>query len=245
MRALIAALIGARRGGPALLAADWPVGDEAQAYAVQEGVAAQLGWGSPARHWKSGGASRAGPFSHAPLDPAGVASALSAALPWPLLGVEAEIALKLGRDVNPAQARAMQPQDAGAWLSEMCVAAELVASRCIEALAAPALLHMADHQSHGALLLGPWQPYRPLDWAQLPWHLSQPGLPDVERVGGHTLSDPAWLLPAWLQHLTRHGQTVPAGSVVTTGAWGGLHPLGSGPVSLRFEGLAALRFSLP
>ena len=51
-----------------------------------------------------------------------------------------------------------------------------------------ALLRMADHQSNAGLLLGEWQPYRDLDWANLEWRLALPGQPDIVRRGGHSLA---------------------------------------------------------
>jgi len=47
----------------------------------------------------------------------------------------------------------------------------------------------------------------------------------TERIGTHSLRDPAWVLPQWLRHATRHGATLPAGTVVTTGTWAGVVPL--------------------
>ena len=83
-------------------AADWvdAIHHEVDAYAVQDGKAQTLGWaeGALVRHWKFGGAARSGPFGHAPLDPAGINPTETR---WPLLGVEAEVALRLGRDVSP------------------------------------------------------------------------------------------------------------------------------------------------
>lgn len=259
--ALTQALVDARHSGKALRAADWEhaVRSEAEAYAVQEGVAAALGWasapGQPVRHWKSGAPGRAGPFSHAPLDPAGVSqgeTAGPASKTWPRLGLEAEVALRLGCDISPAQARALRPGLAPGLVDAVCIAVELVGSRWQEGLAAPALLKMADHQCHAGLLLGPWLAWREgLDWARLRWSLQQPGEPALSRQGGHALDDPAWLLAPWLQHLSRHGATVPAGTIVTTGAWGGgLLPAsaaslaGEAALSLSFEGLGCYRFRL-
>jgi 2-keto-4-pentenoate hydratase len=218
--ALIQALVACHRHGTRLRAADWAatVRDEGDAYAVQEGVAAALGWRFD--RWKSGGAGPQGPFSHSPVDPvAGTA----------LLGVEAEVALRAGADGAP---------------DAMCIAVELVASRWAEGMDAPALLRMADFQSNAGLLLGEWQPYRALDWGRLEWRLALPGQPDIVRRGGHALADPAGVLPAWLRHATRNGRTVPAGTVVTTGAWGGLHPF-AGPAhgTLAIEGLGDFSFS--
>jgi len=114
-------------------------------------------------------------------------------------------------------------------------------------LPAPALLRMADHQSHAALLLGPWQAWRRLDWPRLAWRLAQQGAAPIERRGGYTLDDPARVLPAWLRHVCRDGLTVPAGTVVTTGAWGGLHPWhasGGVDIELSFEQVGSQRFEL-
>ncbi|MEO3692215.1 fumarylacetoacetate hydrolase family protein [Roseateles paludis] len=229
--ALVTALTRCHREGTRLRATDWQhaVRSEADAYAVQEGVAAALGW--PLTRWKSGGARREGPFSHSPVNP--VAS-------QHLLGIEVEVALRLGRDVSPAPAQ--EPlTDA---IDAMCVSIELIASRWEEGLAAPELLRFADHQSNAGLLLGDWQPYRPLDWAALPWRLRLEGQPEIARQGGHALADPAWVVPHWLRHATRTGRTLPAGSVVTTGAWAGLHPLGSASAGeLWMQELGTLSFS--
>lgn len=217
---LIEALAACHRNGTRLKAADWldAVRDEADAYAVQDGVAQALGWRF--EHWKSGGASAQGPFSHSPVNP--MASTV-------LLGIEAEVALRVDAQGKP---------------EAMCIAVELVASRWQEGLDAPALLRMADHQSNAGLLLGSWQAYRALDWANLEWRLKLEGQPDIVRRGGHSLANPAGVLPAWSQHATRHGATVATGTVVTTGAWGGLHPL-TGPArgSLAIEGLGEFSFS--
>lgn len=219
IEALTHALAACHRDGTRLRAADWAsaVQNEGDAYAVQDGVARALGW--PLDRWKSGGAGPQGPFSHSPVSPvAGTA----------LLGVEAEVALRVNA-AGEAQA--------------MCVAVELVASRWAEGLGAPALLRMADFQSNAGLLLGDWQPYRPLDWAQLAWRLTLPGQPDIVRRGGHSLADPAAVLPAWRAHVARNGRTVQPGTVVTTGAWGGLHRVGGDTGgTLRIEGLGELAF---
>lgn len=217
--ALIQALATCHRQGTRLSAADWvdAVRDEADAYAVQEGVAVALGWTFD--RWKSGGAGPQGPFSHSPVKPvAGTA----------LLGVEAEVALRV---------------DANGMPEAMGIAVELVASRWAEGLDAPALLRMADHQSNAGLLLGPWLPYRPLDWARLEWRLALPGQADIVRRGGHSLADPAGVLPAWAAHATRTGRAIRAGTVVTTGAWGGLHPIdGAAHGRLSIEGLGEFSF---
>jgi 2-keto-4-pentenoate hydratase len=239
---LIVALTQAHRSGHPLHAAEWvnAIQSEADAYAVQDGVAAALGWaeGPLVRHWKSGAPGRSGPFSHAPLNPAGINPS---GRTWPVLGVEAEVALRLGRDVSPALARAMAPETAGAWVDAMAVSVELVGSRWTEGPAAPELLRMADHQSNAGLFLSPWEPYAARDWSAQTCQVQIGGKPPVTRTGSHSLNDPAWLLPAWLRHLTRHGTTVPAGVVVTTGSWVGCLPVQKGDcVRVVFAGLGDL-----
>lgn len=216
---LIQSLAACHRAGTRLKAADWvdAVRDEADAYAVQDGVAAALGW--PLDRWKSGGAGAQGPFSHSPVNPMAGAA---------LLGVEAEVALRVDATGEP---------------EAMCIAVERVASRWEEGLDAPALLRMADFQSNAGLLLGAWQPYRDLDWAQLAWRLALAGQPDIVRRGGHSLANPAGVLPAWRTHAARHGRALQPGTVVTTGAWGGLHPVrGAAHGTLSIEGLGELAF---
>lgn len=236
-RALAQALAQARRGGRSLDAADWDdaVTSAEEAYAVQTLVSNELGWSGAdtlPQHWKSGGAARQGPFSHTALDPAGINRVQRT---WPLLGFEAEIALRLGRDIGPAEAASLVPGKAADLVDAMAVAVELVASRWMQGLAAPELLRMADQQSNAGLLLGPWLPYAARDWASQRFTTQLDDEPSIARTGGHALGDPAWLLPAWLQHLTRAGQQVPAGTVVTTGAWSGCLPLGAAARRLRVE----------
>lgn len=245
LQSLITALTHAHQTGQTLPATDWAhaVQSEDAAYAVQDGVAAALGWvsGPQVRHWKSGGAARLGPFSHAPLNPAGVNPRTR---PESVLGVEAEVALRLGREVSPEMACAMTPEAAGDWIDAMAVAVEWVGSRWAEGLNAPALLCMADHQSNLGLAHGPWLPYVTRDWSSQVCTLQIGDQAPITRTGSHSLNDPAWLLPAWLQHLTRHGASVAAGTVVTTGAWLGCLPVQPGEqVRVVFEDLGTLELS--
>ncbi|MCV2353201.1 fumarylacetoacetate hydrolase family protein [Paucibacter sp. B2R-40] len=234
-----------------ITAADWlgTVPDEAAAYAAQQAVAQVLGWLEPGRpqFWKSGGASRQVTLTHAPLDPAGVrpSPANFSDLQLYKPGVEAEIALRLGREVTPALAAGLSLADARDCIDGMAVSVELVASRWQEAGEAPALLRQADFLSHGALALGEWLPYQVRDWSQQACELRVNDGPALHCVGGHSLGDPAWGLSAWFKHATRHGASLPAGSVVTTGAWlvqQGLHP--GDRVTVSFAGLSSVTVQL-
>lgn len=225
----------------ALIAAD-------DAYLVQTAVAQELGWfeeGVP-QHWKSGGASRSAVLTHAPLPPTGVWASPADARPWPfrLRFIEAEIALRLGRAVSPDDAATVDHATAASWVDAMAVSIEIVDSRWAQGFSAPALLRLADLQSHGALVLGEWQAYAPRDWSQQPCHV-QIGAQGHDFRGTHSCGDPAWVLPEWLRHATRDGDTLPAGSIVTTGTWcGALEAKAGDRVVVKFDGVGQAQVQL-
>jgi 2-keto-4-pentenoate hydratase len=220
--------------------------DAEAAYAVQDGVAAALGWfgGGAPLWWKSGGPSREAVQTHAPLPPAGVwtSPADAARQPFQLRGIEAEIALRVAEPVDAARAAALDLHAARALVDVMAVTIEVVDSRWVEALAAPALAKLADLQSHGALVVGDWAAYDPRhDWAAQRCTVR---IGDREHgfTGTHAMGDPAWVLPAWLRHATRRGETVRAGTVVTTGTWCGLLMAQPGDaVEVVFDGIGRAR----
>lgn len=241
VEAVIQALVAARRTHrrvPALVPAD-----TAAACAVQQGVARALGWfgDTPARHWKSGGASRSAPQTHAPLPPQGIWHSPADARPWPLKlrGIEAEVALRLGCAVDAAQAATLDRDAAVPLVDAMCVAIELVDSRWSEALDAPALSRLADLQSHAALVLGDWRPFEASrDWAAQTCTVRVGTRAPHSFRGSHSLGDPLWVLPAWLRDVTRDGTVLAAGTVVTTGTWCGLLLAEPGErVDVSFDGL--------
>lgn len=200
--------------------------DADDAYAVQERVACESGWFDRAvpQHWKSGGPTRDAVLTHAALPPRRVwaSPADATSCHFNLRLIEAEVALRLGREVTPAHAAELTSDAATALVEAMCVSIEIVDSRWREASTAPALLKLADLQSHGALVLGPWKPFAARDWSRQEC-VVRIGSKEPRRFQGtHSLADPAWLLPAWLRHVTRRGVTVPRGTVVTTGTWCGM-----------------------
>lgn len=213
-----------------------------EAYAVQALVAqAMQGPAAPfPRYWKSGGPSRDATLTHAPLPPEGVWPSPARAGAWHfnICLIEVEIALRIGRDVTAAEAAGLTQAQAAALVEAMAVSIELVDSRWRQALDAPALLKLADLQSHSALVLGEWVPFAPRDWNAQTCTVQIGVRPVEKRRGTHSMQDPAWLLPAWLRHASRDGQTVPAGTVVTTGTWCGILPAAPGELVLaRFAGV--------
>lgn len=216
--------------------------DAPQAYAVQDRVIRSLASqpeGFP-RYWKTGGAGREGLFPHAPLPLEGIWASPADARGWHfnIHLVEAEIALRLAREVSPAQAATIDDRQARSLIDAMTVSIELVDSRWRQGSEVPPLLKLADLQAHGALVLGDWVPFAARDWSAQVFTVRIGGQPVVQKRGTHPLGDPAGPLPGWLRHATRDGATVPAGTAVTTGSWCGMLPAARGDrVVVAFEGI--------
>lgn len=249
-QAVAEALAAAHREHRTIAAAPFePALQEAeQAYAVQEAVARTLGWfDRPVpQHWKSGGPSRTGTLTHAALPPQHVwsspADARSMHFNWRF--IEAEVAVRLARDVTPADAQAFRAEGTAQWLDGMTVSIEIVDSRW-ENRAASALLKLADLQSHGALVLGAWKPFAARDWSQQACTVQVGNAAPQSFRGTHSLGDPVWLLPTWLRHVTRHGATVPKGTIVTTGTWCGMLEAKAGDqVKAVFDGIGEAEVQL-
>ena len=229
--------------------------DAADARAVHLALGTVRQWwpaGSVPRFWKSGGASRSAALNHTPLPDAGIqqltadAAATAPAAVLCMRGIEGEIALRLGREVSPEYAATLTPDTALELIDAYAVAIEWVDSRWREGMQAPALTLLADAQSHGGLALSPWQDFAPLrqhDWSQQTCQL-QVNQGEVQTfTGTHSLQNPTWLLAAWLQYVTTHYGTVPAGTVVTTGTWTGCPSVQAGDlVHVRFGGLGEVRW---
>jgi 2-keto-4-pentenoate hydratase len=223
--------------------------DATGAYAVQDLVARALqgpATGFP-RFWKSGGPSRDAVLTHAALPANGVWPSPADARAWHcnIRLIEVELALRLGRDVTAAEAGRLTPATAASLVDGMAVSIELVDSRWQQGVQAPPLLKLADLQSHGALVLGDWQPFSPRDWAHQECTVRIGAGPIERRHGTHALGDPLWVLPEWLRHLTRSGAVVPAGTVVTTGTWCGMLPAEAGDLVVAcFEGVGQASLQL-
>lgn len=263
---LAASLAAARREGRSLDPAPWQavLPDLEAAYATQAAVAAAMGWfaGGPPRAWKSGGPSRTQTLTHAPLPPEGVRAAPAELGDMLFLAplIEIEIALRLAREVSAETAATLAAQAdradeagrvrladriAGELVDAMCVSIEVVDSRWADPLQATAAMKLADLQSHGALVLGEWVPYRSRDWSAQRCEVSIGAAAPVARTGTHPLGSPTWLLPVWLGHAARQGRSLPAGTVVTTGAWAGMLPAKAGDeVVASFEGIGSARARL-
>lgn len=223
--------------------------DATDAYDVQALVARvqNRADASVPRYWKSGGPSREATLTHAALPLQGVFASPADASGWHcnLRLIEVEIALRLGRDLSPEEANALTHESAIDAVDAMAVSIELVDSRWLQGVQAPSLLKLADLQSHGALVLGAWQPFAVRDWPRQACSVKIGSNPIEERRGTHAVGDPLWVLPPWLRHATRNGGTVSRGTVVTTGTWCGMLPASAGDlVTARFEGIGEASLQL-
>ena len=251
VRLVADALLAARQQGQLRVAEvfDTVLSGADEAYAVQATVADALGWfgNTPPRYWKSGGQSRQAVLTHAPLPPYGVWESPAAAngFPFARRGIEAEIALRIGRDVDAALAAGLDEASATELVDAMAVTIEIVDSRWSEYMASPPLLRLADLQCHGALVVGEWQRWEPRDWPRQLCRVTIGDRDPVERRGTHPLGTPTWGLGAWLRHVTRNEATVPAGTVVTTGSWVGILDAEQGDlVVAEFAGVGSARCQL-
>jgi 2-keto-4-pentenoate hydratase len=218
------------------------VKDAAEAFAIQDIVSMVIGaqQGGFPRYWKTGAPGRDGVAPHAALPPEGVwaSPADARGCPFNICLVEAEIAFRLAHDITAQQAACLSDLDVPGLVDAMAVSIELVDSRWQQGMATPALLKLADLQSHGALVLGPWMPFSHRDWTAQPCSVQiGSGAPALWR-GTHAVGDPLLLVAGWLRHASRNGHTVPAGTAVTTGTWCGMLAAGAGDrVAVRFDGV--------
>jgi hypothetical protein len=240
------ALKNAYLGGPAADDARMAslIQSPAQAYAVQDALVRALDQAQPGAYpstcWKSGGPSRDATLTNAQLPAWGVRPSGSSLQGLHLRrpAFEAEIALRIGRTVDASEAGTLTHESAIELVDAMCVTIEVVDSRWADPAAAPALLKLADLQSHAALLLGEWQPFDERDWSLQTCDVRIGDGPWQSFRGTHSLGAPTWALPAWLRHATRHGASVAAGTVVTAGTWSGCVDVKAGDrVEARFAGV--------
>ena len=212
--------------------------DSAEAYAVQRAVWQALAGDTRPTAWKVAATAPGEIPMAAPILPqrllVGTLNA-PASLPVHTLirpGIEAEIAVRFGRDLPP-RAAPYPPAEIRAAIADLCVAMEVVDSRLADPQSAGPDWRLADHLLNGALVIGTpipdWQALR-FDALQLQVRVHAGGRCLADRIGSQPLGDLFQCLPWLIEHIGG----IHAGDVVTTGAWTGMHPL---------EGLDSLSFS--
>jgi len=215
---------------------------EAAAYAIQQALAAELGG---IAGWKVGSPDpTATHFTCAPL-PAGTVFDGVVTIEGSDRGVEAEIAVRLGRDL-PARETPYSRDEVRAAIATAHPAIEVLETRFSDPAAAGPLQALADSLSNHSLVLGPaiadWDK---IDLAAETVRLLVDGVEiksGAANPGGEMLRLVVWLA----NEGARWAGGLRAGQVITTGSWTGKDYTKPGAdVMARFArcGAATLRFA--
>jgi 2-keto-4-pentenoate hydratase len=132
------------------------------------------------------------------------------------VGLEFEIAVRVGRDLLPA-AHAPTIAEVAAAVDGVCPAVEIIDDRGADYRTLDALSLIADNAWNGGIVLGNFTPSFP-DLAAVEAVVSEDGK-EVDRgfgrdVLGHPFHSVAWLAT----HLAAHGSRLRAGDIVMTGS---------------------------
>jgi len=198
-----------------------------EAYQVQDEVFSRLWPQSRAAAWKAGSGSPSIEPTAAPVAEVLPSPARVAAAGMTMLGVEAEIAFRIGNDSSPVEA---------------LVAIEVCDTRLAGWKDAPPLWKLADFQSNEALVLGSGtRAWRDIDFAAQTVELAI-GARTVSARGSHSWGNPLRLLPWIATHCAQRAKPLQAGDVVTTGSWTGMEFARAGDeIVARFPGIGEAR----
>ena len=221
IRQAAALLIGARRSGVLLDGLPAPCRPQSldEAHAIQDATVTALG--EDVAGWKVGspidGRIVHGALLRSRIIPSG---GTIAAAQVPLLGVEAEVAFRFDRALEPRELAYKYAEVAAAVTAFPAI--EIVDSRYRDYRGTPLIERIADCVSNGAFVEGAPQLMWPrFDLSRLDARLEIDGEVVVQRIGGHPAGDP--LLPAIdLVNDFRHTMGVRAGQIMTTGTYTGL-----------------------
>lgn len=241
--ALVDQLLDARRTGRGVATAGLPsVLTDDEVYAVQDACALRGAWfaGGRPRAWKLGVPDAHGEASAAPLPDAGLAlsPARVAASSLPRPGVEAEVALILGRDIEAPQSIGGARRELEAAIESMCVTIEIIDSRFDDHTRVAAPVKLADLQTHGGLIVGRAVPFRVIDWTTQRCQLIINGETRSDTLGTHPAGEPLAAMRWLIAHAAKRFGGLRRGDIITTGAWCGIVPAAPGSrVEAIFEGI--------
>jgi 2-keto-4-pentenoate hydratase len=192
---------------------------DADAYEIQEAVSRQLG--ETIGGWKVGAASAAGAAFCAPIWMKMIRPSPASynARELRLIGIEAEIAFRIGRDL-PARAAVYDRAAviAGAALHPVI---EVVDSRYSDFRSLDRLSILADNFSNGGLVYGAAvSDWEKLNLGQTRITVTEDGEPFADSAGG-AARDPIAALVDFANLMNGRGGTK-AGTFVTTGSWTGM-----------------------
>jgi 2-keto-4-pentenoate hydratase len=240
-------LVDARRKRKPAATGDLVLRKESEAYRVQDAVYAELWSGTRPVAWKVGGPSDKVEPTAAPIAPDAVhrspASVVGADMN--MIGVEAEVAFRLSKDLPP-RSRPYSARSVAAAIGEVLVTIELCDTRLANWKKASGLWMLADFQNSSGLVAGSGTK----DWQGIDF-LEQEvefriGTRTVKAKGAHSFGNPIRLLPWLAAHCIKRGFGLHAGDIITTGAWTGLEIAKSGDeVTAKFPGIgeATVRIS--
>ena len=240
---LVDALVAAHMGGPACAARAKTVPKTVEeAYGVQRRVLERVSSGGRPVAWKVSPPRPGHEPSASPVPTEVLRSpATLAARAHRALGVEAELAVRLAATPRPGGGVEGIRGVAG----EMLVLIEWCETRISDWDHAPALLKLADFQSHGIFIAGSGTPDPPHDFHAQGVELEVGGRLVSGGIGTHTTCD-LWSMLAWaVDHCARQGMPLEKGDIVTTGSWTGITPLAPGAhVVARFPAIGEARLTL-
>ncbi len=244
--AAAATLLDARRRGVQLSPPPGPApADRDTVYAIQDAVARALG---PVEGWKTGAPSPEAEPNCAPLVAGSVVAgpATFAARSMHMIGVEAEIAFRLGRDLPAAATPPSDTEIVGA-IASAHVVVEVVDTRWADYKKLDPLWHLADNQLDLALVVGPsFEDWLTHAYDRQPVQLIVDGKPLVDKIGGLACGSPLRVLRWLIRHAVTRRGGLRAGAMITTGSWVGLqfvHP--GADVVARFPGFGETRVTFP
>lgn len=191
-----------------------------ESYAIQAAV--ERGIGRTPAAWKVGAPNPQATPSAAPIYEVLASPARIDPANLHMIGVEAEIAAMFGRDLPAREAR-YGDDEVMAALDCVRVVIEVCDSRIEGWQEADDATKLADHGLNYALVAGDAAP-RPasIDFRRLAVRTIVDGQVIKEGTGTHAVGNPLVLLP-WLANHARTRGGLRAGTIVTLGAWLGLH----------------------
>jgi len=232
-------LLFAARADAAHPLSDLPAGlkpaDAAAAYAIQAKTIAKTG---PIGGWKVAPLAADGSSQCSPL-PAATLLASGGNVPVSRLrGIEAEIAVRISRDLPP-RATPYSREEVIAAIDAMLPVIELLESAYAEPNQIDKITNLADRQTNGALVLGtPIAAWQGIDLAAETMEQLVDGALNHGRTGfpgGDLIAEVVWLANVGSQW----AGGLKAGQIVTCGSWSGSNRVGpNAQVEVKFSSFA-------
>lgn len=217
-----------------------------EAYLIQAAVADDLG--AAVAGWKVGvlpdGAALAAPIFNSDLVSSDATFNLSGDLASVI--VEAELALRLGRDLPSRPGSPYSRAEILSATAEVFCGIELVATRFKGGDEIPFAARLADNFAHGAYAIGGGtDAFAELDLTQVQCTLWHDDAIVSDRPGGHPLGDPLIPVVAWASQQCDRLGGLRAGQFVTTGALNDPFPVSRGAtIGAELKGIGSARMPI-